>query len=99
MKIITIQPRTRPDLTQSHPFLIDEKGNVQCQDFWKGKPLALICFNSTPANEYDPAQLTLHKFLQTPNKAIGMYPVFENSTKEVFTYQEPIESVKVTKSI
>ena len=95
MKIITIQPKEREDNVLPYPYFIDEKGMVGRQDFWKGKPKQLIGFNGKPNAEMDKKTIDLSKFLETPKKAIGLYPFFEHKDGEWFTYKDPIASVSV----
>jgi hypothetical protein len=90
VKTIRIQPKERKDMTLPYPYFIDAKGNVGRQDFWKGEPLKLICF--AKKNEAK-SSLDFDKFWKNPSKCIGLYPVFEHSNGEWFTYKDPIESV------
>lgn len=96
-KTITIQPKQRPDGRLPYPFHISETGRVGRQDFWKGSPLKLIGFNPKPNNETVKETITVWAFLKKPKSAIGMYPIFAHKNGEWYTYQDPIESISITK--
>lgn len=104
LKSITIQPVSPPEdpLKMPYPYHIEvPTGKVGRQDFWKGKPLSLVCFLHEPAANPTFAQidkaLPLSKFLRHPKKCIGMYPVFEYKNGEWYTSAWPIDSISVTK--
>ena len=92
---IRIQPKERKNKVLPYPFFINEKGLVERQDFWKGKPYKLIGFSPIKEQKFDKKQIDLKIFLETPKKAIGMYPIFEHKNKEWYTYQDKIESVDI----
>lgn len=96
MKIV-LQPKQRKDGTLPYPFFINEDGIVGRQDFWKGSPLILIGFNPKPNNETVKKTINCVTFLKNPKRAIKMFPIFEHRDGEWFTYQDPIESVKIIK--
>lgn len=90
---IKIQPKERPDMTLPYPYFIDVKtGEVGKQDFWKGEPLRLVGFNPKPDTSGENT-LVFKDFVKDPKQAVGMFPVFEHSDGNYFTYQDPIEWV------
>ncbi len=94
---ITIQPKMRSDMKLPYPYHINvaEFGMVERQDFWKGSPLKLICFAKQGEHE---CALDYEKFVKNPKKCIGLYPVFEHRKGGAwYTYEDPIESISVTK--
>ena len=91
-KVIRIQPEENNG-TLPYPYFIDKEGSVGRQDFWKGKPFKLIGFSPIPEQEFDKRQINLSEFLESPQKAIGMYPIFMYKNKDWYTYQDKIASI------
>lgn len=87
-----------------YPYIIDEKGYVQRQDFWKGNPYKLLGFNNRPVGgEMNVAQFIQ---LQTSDMDIpaedmllgeGAYGVFSTDDNQWFTMTEPFASVEELK--
>ncbi|TVU61595.1 hypothetical protein FQP90_13725 [Paenarthrobacter nitroguajacolicus] len=76
-----------------YPYFIDvPTGNVGRQDFWRGHPAKLIGFASS--DEFDVA-LTLPDFIDSPGRAHGLRPIFENSNGAWFTHPQAVESTTV----
>lgn len=74
-----------------YPYFVNSDGLVERQDFWRGTPHKLVGFcKKRGTGELD---LPLFDFLESPQKAVGMYPVFENKNGEWGTYGSPIESI------
>lgn len=93
--MITLQPKERENMTLPYPFFIDAKGKVGRQDFWKGEPYMLIGFNPKRVTGPIKGTIDFREFLKEPTKCIGMYPIFAHKNGEWFTYNDPIERVKV----
>lgn len=76
-----------------YPFHVDEAGNVDRQDFWRGEPLAIIGFQADP----DVQQVDLHwrDFLKAPQAAVGMLVVGVDGKGGMATYnvKSPLRSV------
>jgi len=93
MKTITLQPKERKDMVLPYPYFIDVKtAKVGRQDFWKGKPLKLICFAMKGATQ---SSLLFKDFVKNPKACVGLYPVFEEKDGEWYTYKDPIANVSV----
>jgi len=92
---ITLQPKEQPDKTLPYPYFISKKGLVGRQDYWKGKPYKLIGFSKTMTAGN--MTLYLRAFLETPEKAIGMFPIFADKKDNWATHAPCIESVKKDK--
>ena len=93
MKTVSIQPKGLKDLTLPYPYIIDNWGNVGRQDFWKGEPKRLMGFNSLP--EAGDISLLFFDFWDDPEKAVGMFPVFEDLGGVWKTYTNPIKSIRI----
>ena len=88
-----LQPTERADMTLPYPYFIGEDGGVGRQDFWKGNPAKLIGFSpTTKAGDFS---LGVKKFMEEPQKAVGLFPVFADASDNWSTYTEAIESVTV----
>lgn len=74
-----------------YPYFISSDGSVGRQDFWKGEPLKLVGFAPHPSKQV--TCLELKEFLKRPKLCIGLYPVFEFSDGQWYTFKDPIESV------
>ena len=94
--MIKIQPKQRQDKTLPYPYFIDEQGLVGRQDFWKGRPYKLVGFNGKPKTGIDGKTIDLDIFLKDPQKAVGLYPIFEHENGEWYTYEDKIDSVTNT---
>lgn len=85
---LLIQQATRENLQRPYPFEVDEFGYVVNQSFWNGDPWLLIGFEDrTPAGiaaaeaTQGPGMgrniaLTRQEWLDNPQAAIGLHPVF-----------------------
>lgn len=94
-KVIRIQPAERSDMKLPYPFFIESDGSVQRQDFWKGKPLKLIGFDINPSDHgMSGKSIDLSDFIVDPQRAVGMYPIFEHADGNWFTYDDAISSVQ-----
>lgn len=90
---IKLQPKGKPAGALPYPFFIDEDGFVLRQEFWRGKPYKLLGFNDTP--KAGDIKLMRKEFMFYPQAAVAMYPVFKDATDNWYTYDLPIEAVKV----
>ncbi len=84
-----------------YPYIIDENGYVQRQDFWNGNPYKLLGFNSRPVGgEMDVAQFIQLQTSDLPIPAedmmlgVGKYGVFSTKDNQWFTMTEPFASVR-----
>lgn len=98
--IRTIQPAQtetvgapfNPLLRQPYPFHIEEGGAVQRQDFWCGEPSHLIGFQRHADVQH--VDLTADEwFAQSPDAAVGMWPVFTDAGGGMWNLRQPVESV------
>ena len=91
--IARIQQKTGKDLKQPYPYFISEDGLVGRQDFWNGVPHRLLGFNNKPI----PGEISLpfNEFKKDIQKAIGLYPVFEDKNGDIRTYTVPVVNVKL----
>lgn len=92
MTTIHIQPKELPNGTLPYPYFIKKDGKVGRQDFWKGNPSHLIGFSSLPKSGN--VDLVFQDFWSSPEKAVGMYPVFADKDNEWVTKTDPIQSVE-----
>lgn len=98
-KMITIQPKQRPDGVLPYPFHVQAedgqettRGAIGRQDFWHGKPARLVGFVQNP--ETQQIDLGFADFFAEPGKARGMHPVMEDREGGWATYEGAIESVQ-----
>jgi len=98
-KHISIQPESPKNdpMKMPYPYMIDPQGLVGRQDFWKGAPHNLIGFSEKGGTVID---LELDGFFSDPEKAVGLYPIFEHrdrspEQRDWFTYKTKIASVRV----
>lgn len=94
---ITLHPAQKKNGVLPYPYFIDKKGMVGRQDFWKGSPLKLIGFNGNPETGHDSKTIDVKIFLKDPQKAVGLYPIFEHKDGEWFTYSDKITRVTIKK--
>lgn len=103
MRIITLQPSAVTDhITEDgtelqklpYPFHVDEDGNVERQDFWRGDPAAVLGFQ----DRVDVQQVDLwwREVVADPQRAVGKYMVTVDSDGDIATRTIAIESVHVT---
>lgn len=101
MKILTVQPAASTDqITEDgteltrlpYPFHCDKDGNVQRQDFWRGKPLRVVGFAADLA--VHKVDLRWREAFDVPTRALGMYVVSQNADGSVFTHLTAVESVR-----
>lgn len=90
---ICIQPAERDTKQLPYPFFINEDGSVQRQDFWKGEPAKLMGFSKSKKQGVVRGSISFGDFMEDPERAIGMFPIFEHKNGDWFTYQDAIESV------
>lgn len=103
MRIYTLQPAPVTDhITDDgtelqrlpYPYHVDEEGNVQRQDFWKGDPSGIIGFQNRA--DVQRVNLLWDDFVAgDPNAAVGKYMVMVDSKGTFATYTIPVESVSV----
>jgi hypothetical protein len=111
MKIITLQPSPVTDnlwagadgsLVEGtklpYPFHVNESGDVQRQDFWRGDPKAVIGFQDDP--NVQKVDLWWDDVVADPQLAVGKYPVMvqdkpNSKGTHMYTYVIAIESVEV----
>jgi len=92
MRTIQLQPEEQNGGTLPYPYYIDpETFEVGRQDIWRGSPYRLLGFNDT--RETGNIELEVTEWIENPESAVGMFPVFENRKGGIFTYQLPVMSV------
>lgn len=98
MKRIRIQPSVLPDMFKPLPWTIRENGDVEDQDIWKGDPVALVGFQAR--FDVKTIDLLLEQWMDDPQRAVGMYPVFVEHTDldeegKTYAYQVAVQEVQV----
>lgn len=94
MKNISIQPKQHGS-SLPYPYHIEKDGAVGRQDFWNGNPARLVGFSEKPkAGNVD---LELAQFIEKPELAISMFPVFEKSDGSWYTDTNYIAGVHINK--
>jgi len=88
---LTIQPKEQPDLTLPMPYHVLLDGTIGRQDAWQGDPAALLGFQHDPTVQH--VDLLREAFVRTPQRAVGMYPVFVRDNGEIYVLTIPVESV------
>ncbi|HWO60242.1 MAG TPA: hypothetical protein VNO31_09435 [Umezawaea sp.] len=68
-----------------YPWFIDSDGMVGRQDKWKGAPTQLIGF-VVGAENPTAVDLLFEDFVDSPDTAVGMFPVFAHSDGSFNTY-------------
>lgn len=77
-----------------YPWHIDtETGDVGRQEFWKGDPARLMGFQATA--EVQRVVLFMEDFFADPQKAVGMFPVFQRENGSMYNTIVPITDVTV----
>lgn len=77
----------------AHPFRINALTcKVEDQDHWKGDPLQLLGFQAAP--DVQAIKLFDDRFVEDPQRAVGMYPVFSRAAGIVH-HDVPVLSVEV----
>jgi len=89
--MIKLQPKNQSKTVKSYPYFIYEDGSVGDQDIWQGKPDYLLGFSKKPVA--GKMELMMRDFWKEPEKAVGMYPVFQTSTKKWYLEKTKVESV------
>src|SRR3989344_2931649 len=78
-KTYEFQSAEKDDSSVDLQFFVTEEGAVMRQDTWGGKPKRLLGFHH---DAHETIQLNLHMefevFLTDPQRAVGLYPVFEH---------------------
>lgn len=92
VKSRTIQEQEMPNGTLPYGFIVDAKGNVGRQDFWKGHPAKVIGFSKTAAA--GSIDLFFAQFWKNPELAIGMHLVVADNKDEWGTRILRVESVR-----
>jgi hypothetical protein len=75
-----------------YPLHVNEAGEVQRQDFWRGDPARIIGF--TTAVERRAIDLRWEDAWRDPSRAVGMYVVTADSAGRWGTWQLAIQSVE-----
>jgi hypothetical protein len=92
--IYNIQPKNE-DVSQPRPFPfpIDDEGKVLDQDFWQGDPYSLLGFQATAHEQR--VSLFFKEFTESPQQAVGMFPVFVKKGGGLYSLTTPVEYVQV----
>jgi hypothetical protein len=103
MTYLTIQPSAFVDnIVDGHemtklpyPFHCDERGNVQRQDFWHGKPLRIVGF----AKDLKVHQVDLwwRDAWRDPAACVGLYAISENADGTMASHTSAIESAEIVR--
>jgi hypothetical protein len=89
---LTIQPDPN-DVNKPlpYPFHVNEHGEVQRQDFWRGKVWRVVGFADKP--EPGIIKLIWSQVWKEPDKAIGTYVVTSDEAGEWSVWTDPISRV------
>lgn len=90
---IAIQPAGQPDLSMPYPYYILNNGDVDRQNFWKGKPTRLLGFQDKA--DVQTVDLRLADFLRAPHLAYDRYPVFLYNDGGIYVHTIAISNVKI----
>jgi len=97
--LISLQPSARTDhITEDgaefqqlpYPFHVNERGDVQRQDFWRGRPLRVIGF--TTRVDLQEVVLWWEEVWAAPELAVGRYVVTEDTDGQMSTHILAIET-------
>lgn len=92
-RTLRVQPRADLDGHLPYPLFVGKDGSVGRQDFWNGKPERVIGF--APSADIQELPVRWADAWETPERAVGLYPVVEYKGGTWFTWDSPVESVTV----
>lgn len=79
------------ELTQlPYPFFVDEKGNVGRQDFWRGRPRAVVGFQKDLARHR--VDIFWKQVVENPDLAVGKYIVTVDDGGQMSVHMSAVES-------
>jgi hypothetical protein len=93
---ITLQPapNERDPLKLPYPFHVNQDGEIQRQDVWRGHPLRVCGFAADPhRREID---LRWEDAVTDPQRAVGMHLVTADSEGGMATHLSAIASVRTS---
>lgn len=76
-----------------YPYHIDIDGKVLDQHFWQGDPYSVVGFQRQA--DVQMIDLWWDAVVKDPQSAVGMYPVFTEKGKGLYSYRLAVESVEV----
>jgi hypothetical protein len=90
-QMIKLQPKNLSKKIATFPYSVYADGSIGDQDIWQGSPLGLLGFSKEPvAGKMD---FMIREFWKEPQKAVGMYPVFQDVMGRWYVEKTKIEEV------
>lgn len=96
MRKFIIQMKERADGVVPYPYIVNEKGFVGRQKFWKGTPKKLLGFHTEPIAGGMDVVTFIDKSIIIPEDimlGINRYPVFEDGEGGWFTVGNQVEKI------